>query len=188
MRPALVAAIVLTAVATAEGGWSVRREGDVWWLRTPDGARFYSRGVDTVEGGAGELRRPDRPGFYWQDHFATVEDFRRWARDGLVRWGFDTRGGWSDPAPSMALPYVVELDLGRTAQLHWFDLFAPDAAGNTVAAARRLTAPYRGDPLLIGYFTDNEVGWWNSPLFGWYLRARWENHTKRVLWRLVVDH
>ncbi len=189
MRALRWAVVVLVMGARlAWAGWSVGRADGVWWLRAPDGAHVYSRGVNTVDGGVGERRKTERPGFYWQDHFATADDWRRAARDDLVRWGFDTRGAWSDPSPGLGLPYIVELDLGRTAQLHWFDPFAPDAAANTLTAARRLTAPYHDDPLLIGYFTDNEVGWWNSPLFGWYLKDPWSNHTKRVLWNLLREH
>jgi len=42
-------------------------------------------------------------------------------------------------------------------------------------------------PYLIGYFSDNEVGWWNSPLFEWYLKSGWENHTKHLLWQMIYD-
>jgi hypothetical protein len=33
----------------------------------------------------------------------------------------------------------------------------------------------------IGYFTDNEVGWWNGPLFTYYLKQPATNHTKQRL-------
>jgi hypothetical protein len=180
-------AVLVVAARVAPAAWTVAKSDDgVWWLVAPEGRRVYSRGVNIVD--RGERRKSDHPGFHWQDHFATVDDWRRVTRDDLLHWGFNTRGAWSDPSPVLGLPYTVELDLGRTAQLHWFDPFAPDAAAKTLAVARRLTAPYRDDPLLLGYFTDNEVGWWNSPLFRWYLKAGWENHTKRVLWRLLVEH
>ena len=50
-----------------------------------------------------------------------------------------------------------------------------------------LRPPYRNLPQLIGYFSDNEVGWWNSSLFIWFLKAPWENHTKRFLWKMIYD-
>ena len=36
------------------------------------------------------------------------------------------------------------------------------------ALARDLVAPYRGSPYRIGYFSDNEVGWWAGALFVFY--------------------
>ena len=34
----------------------------------------------------------------------------------LYAWGFNTRGGWSDPTTAMTLPLVPEIDLGRNAR------------------------------------------------------------------------
>ena len=82
----------------------------------------------------------------------------------------------------------MDLELGRNTKFHWFDPFDPAMEEETLKAAKELTAPYRNDPLLIGYFSDNEVGWWNSPLFRWYLKNGWRNHTKQVLWQMLYDH
>ncbi len=55
---------------------------------------------------------------------------------------------------------------------------APNSTGSTrsrrqterrmMALARKLVAPYRGSPYRIGYFSDNEVGWWAGALFVYY--------------------
>ena len=56
------------------------------------------------------------------------------------------------------------------------------------AWARRLVAPYKGNPYRIGYFTDNEVGWWNGALFIYYLKQPATNHTKQRLIALLREH
>ena len=33
------------------------------------------------------------------------------------------------------------------------------------ARARAAVVQYRGSPYRIGYFSDNEIGWWNGSLF-----------------------
>jgi hypothetical protein len=156
----------------------------VSWLTLPGGPRFFSIGADTVNGGAKAFRDT---GYYFDKYYP---DRAAWAEDAqkrLYSWGFNTRGGWSDPGRDMTLPLVPEIDLGRNSRLHWFDPFAPDALAVTVAKARELTAPYAGNPSVIGYFTDNEVGWWNAPLFRWYLGNEWAIYTKQFLWRLIYD-
>ena len=166
----------------ATDGWSVVKDAGTWWLQTPDGKRFYSRGVNCVESWDGNREKRER-GFYWADHYPSRAAWRRDAQTRLLAWGFNTRGGWSDNATQMSLPLCVELDLGRTARLHWFDPFDPANEAVTYAAALKLTAAYRSDPHLLGYFTDNEAGWWNAPLFLWYLKEKWQNHTKQKLWQ-----
>jgi hypothetical protein len=168
------------------GTWSVTEGNGVHWLRTPDGKRFYSKGVNTVYGGMKNEKSRRNESYYWENHFADKNEWRRDALDNLITWGFNTRGAWSDPAPELGLPLMVELDLGRFAKLHWFDPFGRNPF-SAQQGAKKLTAPYLDDPYLVGYFTDNEVGWWNAPLFRWYLGQGWENHTKRVLWRLLHD-
>jgi len=175
----LLAANVLAA------GYGTATENGVSWLTMPGGPRFFSIGADTVNGGDKATR--DRGYFfdkYYPDHAAWAADTQK----RLYAWGFNTRGGWSDPTTAMALPLAPEIDLGRNARLHWFDPFAPDALANTLAKARELVAPYKDNPAVIGYFTDNEVGWWNAPLFRWYLGNEWAVYTKQFLWRMIRDH
>ncbi len=168
--------------AQAPAGWSVVQAGGIWWLQTPYGKRFYSKGVNCVESWNAHFINRERS-FYWADHYQSREAWRRDAEARLKTWGFNTRGGWSDNSTDLALPLCVELDLGRMAKLHWFDPFDPAHEESTYRIARELTAPYRNQPGLLGYFTDNEVGWWNAPLFLWYLKEPWQNNTKQKLWQ-----
>jgi hypothetical protein len=180
-----LALFLFLAGPVAAGGYGTVRDGGVWWLTLPGGPRFFSVGADTVNGGDKTTR--DR-GYYFEKYYP---DQAAWAADTQARlyaWGFNTRGGWSDPTTAMSLPLVPEIDLGRNARLHWFDPFAPEALERTIAKARELTAPYRDNPAVIGYFTDNEVGWWNAPLFKWYLGNEWAIYAKRHVWRMVYDH
>ncbi len=53
--------------------------------------------------------------------------------------------------------------------------------------ARELVAPYKGNPYRIGYFSDNEVGWWNGALFVHYIQKPRTNHTKGKLVQTLRD-
>ena len=176
-----------TGASSASRPWSVVKEDGIYWLRTPEGGLFYSKGVNTFYGGIENEKSQRNEAFFWQNHF---EDIHQWRQNGLSRlvdWGFNTRGAWSDTSRELTLPLMVESDLGRSAKLHWFDLFNPTSESKTLEKAQKLTQKYHNDPQLIGYFTDNEVGWWNAPLFRWYLEQGWDNYTKRVLWQLIYD-
>jgi hypothetical protein len=163
----------------------------VAWLHAPDGSRFYSRGVNIVGG----FKATDTThngtslttgaGFYWANHYPTAEAWRQDAGKKLAGWGFNTRGAWSDPSRDFDLALAPDLELGRTARLHWFDPFAPDTPERVAAAARELLSPYAGDDRLLGVFTDNEAGWWNSQLFRWYLARPPDNGAKHRLLDLL---
>jgi hypothetical protein len=45
--------------------------------------------------------------------------------------------------------------------------------------APKLVAPYKDSPYRIGYFSDNEVGWWAGALFLFYSAKPAENFTKQ---------
>lgn len=167
--------------------WRTTQREGVHWLLTPEGTLFYSKGVNFVHGGTETPLAREMKAYFWRNFFPTLDGWRSAVGRQLSDWGFNTRGGWSDPSPRIGLALTVELDLGRRAGFHWFDPFDPEMENKAVQWAYTLTRPYIGDPHLIGYFTDNEVGWWNSPLFVWYLNKGWENHTKRVLWNLLYE-
>lgn len=169
-------------------GWRTVEKDGVFWLTTPNEQLFYSTGVNFLDSGKESPKSKEWQAFYWGNFFPTLEAWRRAAGSQLVEWGFNTRGGWSDPSPQFDLALTVDLELGRNSKFHWFDPFSPEQEKTTQEQAEKLTAPFRNDPKLMGYFSDNEVGWWNSPLFVWYLGKSWENHTKRTLWQLLYDH
>ncbi len=168
--------------------WRTLEKDGVHWLVTPDGQLFYSKGVNFLDSGKESLKSREKQAFYWGNFLPTIEAWRRAAGSQLLEWGFNTRGGWSDPSPEFDLALTVDLELGRNSKFHWFDPFGPEQEKTTFEWAEKLTAPYRNDPKLLGYFSDNEVGWWNSALFVWYLDKGWENHTKRTLWQLLYDY
>jgi hypothetical protein len=189
-RPLAIAIwVLLTGVAWAcsdlaeapHSRWQTLVQAGVHWLVTPCGERFFSIGVNVMDGGYPTRLPKGRIAYHWGTFYPDLEAWGRLARERVVTWGFNTAGGWSLHPGMLPLPVTPYLELGRTARFHWYDPLHPATGERMRAAARSMVTPYRRNPFRIGYFTDNEVGWWNGPLFTYYLKQPATNHTKRQL-------
>jgi hypothetical protein len=168
--------------------WQTTVLNGVHWLLTPCGERFFSIGINALEGGYPERLPDKRIAYHWGTFYPDLEAWGQVARQQLLSWGFNTAGGWSLHPIMLKLPTTAYLDLGRTSRFHWFDPLHPAAAERMRIWARRMVAPFKGNPYRIGYFTDNEVGWWNGALFIYYLKQPATNHTKQRLMALLRAH
>ncbi|SPF33519.1 conserved exported hypothetical protein [Syntrophobacter sp. SbD1] len=177
-----------SAKAFGHPKWSTAEIGGVQWLIDPEGKPFYSKGINFVSPGLDSEKSRAGKAYCWLNFCSGIGEWRKQITDRLRDWGFNTLGGWSDCSPNLGLPLMVDLELGRNSHFHWFDPFDPQMEQKTLEKAVELTAAYRDKPQLIGYFSDNEVGWWNSSLFIWFLKAPWENCTKRFLWKMIYDN
>ncbi|WP_317890826.1 chitobiase/beta-hexosaminidase C-terminal domain-containing protein [Paenibacillus arenilitoris] len=81
----------------------------------------------------------------------------------IKKWGFNSAGGFSPDkyGAENNLPYVRMLPLSSMSWakidgLSLFDIFAPDAVAKLDKSFAGFVAPYKDDPMLIGYFIDNE--------------------------------
>jgi hypothetical protein len=167
--------------------WRTVVQDGVHWLVTPCGERFFSIGVNAPDGGYPQRFPDSRVAYHWGTFYPDLEAWAQGARRQLLTWGFNTAGGWSLHPVMLGLPTTPNLELGRTARFHWFDPFHPATAEHLRVWARRLVVPYKGNPYRIGYFTDNEVGWWNGALFIYYLKQPAANHTKQRLIALLRE-
>ncbi|HEX9525217.1 MAG TPA: hypothetical protein VF949_19720 [Reyranella sp.] len=158
--------------------WNVARQNGAAWLETPCGERFFSVGVNVVDGGISGAKLA-RPHYDWRASAASLQDWLGQTRARLGDWGFNSAGAWSLPPQQLALPTAVDLELGRNAKFHWFDPFDPAMPERLVEVARQLTAPYRGTPYRLGYFSDNEAGWWGGALFVFYSKKPASSYTKQ---------
>jgi hypothetical protein len=159
--------------------WSTERDRHgVAWIRTPCGERFLSIGVDVVDAG-GSGARLERPHYDWRIVAPNVAAWAKETRERLIDWGFNSVGAWSLTPQELELPTAINLELGRLARFHWFDPFDPAMPARLAEDARKLTAPYRSSAYRLGYFSDNEVGWWGGALFAFYSAKPAANHTKR---------
>jgi len=180
--------VLAPCVRAEEPKWGTAEVNGVHWLVDPEGNRFYSRGVNMVSPNKETNKSRVGEAYYWANFYPSLEKWREHTAGRLKEWGFNTLGGWSDSSSALGLALTVHAGIGRQSGFHWMDPFGPEIEQKALERARILTGPYKDLPYLIGYFSDNEVGWWNAPLFKWYLRAKWENHTKRFLWRMICDH
>jgi hypothetical protein len=183
-----IAALLLTAVPAARAcdlasaptdRWSVENDNGVQWLKTPCGERFYSIGSNTVDGGYSWREKDGKVWYSWLAFDPSLENWVQRAKARLAAWGFNSTGGWSLPPAKLAMPTIVNLELGRRARFHWFDPFDPAVEGRMMTLAREFVAPYKGSPYRIGYFSDNEVGWWAGALFSFYSAKPADNFTKQ---------
>jgi hypothetical protein len=163
---------------TSTTRWTIVREGAISGLVTPCGDPFFSTGVNVLDAGitAGYL---DRPHYDWRNTAGSMDEWIIETKERLDRWGFNSAGAWSLPPQQLKLPSIVNLEIGRLARFHWFDPFDPAAVKRMYEEAKTLTAPYRNSPYRIGYFSDNEVGWWDGALFLFYSQKPATNFTKR---------
>lgn len=182
-RAAVVAAAFVLCsssafVARAGTEWSTEREDQVSWLRQPGGERFFSIGVNVVDAEPDRAPRRGRLQYRWAPAHASPEAWVVATRAQLLAWGFNTLGGWSRREDSFGLPYTPVLSLGQQVNAIWGDPFDPATPGRMLEDARKKIARHPGGPLRIGYYTDNEIGWWNAPMLLWFLQQPPENHTR----------
>jgi hypothetical protein len=168
--------------------WSLTTESGVSWLVTPCGERFFSLGVNILDGGYPEREKNGKTYYSWRAFEPTLADWTAETRRRLFSWGFNSAGGWALSPQVLKLPTIINLELGRLARFHWFDPFAPETETRMNALARELVAPYRRNPYRIGYFSDNEVGWWAGALFIFYSSKPASSITKHRWVELLRRH
>src|SRR5215468_9811161 len=157
--------------ASRPRGFVIEERGNEAWLVRPGGERFFSLGVCVVSQGTArqEFDRAN-PGYAAWQHYA---DSNAWAEATVKRlksWGFTTVGGWSDfqPLQRVAEPgiaFAPVLHIGSTAGAPWWDMWDSKITDRMEAVARDQILAWRDDPRVLGYYSDNEMGWWNGILF-----------------------
>lgn len=171
--------------------FALRQQNGVWWLVAPDGKPFFSRGVCCITPGDTWLEyKPQNPGYAaWQNY----SDTTAWATatvERLKAWNMTTIGGWSDfdtlkRAPQMALYDTPVLHIGSSAGLPWLDMWDPKNIRVMEEVAAKQIVPIRDDPRVLGYYADNELGWWNATLFQFTLDQPPKSGQRRRLIQLL---
>jgi hypothetical protein len=169
--------------------WGVVRQGAASFLVDPCGRRFLSLGVNVLDSVVPrKALPPGHVGYDFRRHYPDLAAWAAAAKQRVAAWGFNTAGAWSEPPRVLGLPEIPELDLGRYAKFHWFDPFDPATEAKMRVEAAKLVAPYRGDPHRIGYFTDNEVGWWGGALFVYFQTEPASSFTKQRWVETLREH
>ena len=155
---------------------AVERDG-IFWLIDPDGGRFLSKGVNSVQFDQDRIRNSARIPYAeaCQRKYGSKQAWRSATAARLASWGFNTLGSWSDDAVASAGPaplaLTINLDLGMS--FAWAkndatrgspdrdfpDVFDPDFDRHVCDRARDLCAKRCDDQNLLGWFIDNELRW-----------------------------
>jgi hypothetical protein len=151
----------------ATGFFHVAARDGIWWLVTPAGNAFLSKGVNHVN-----FRADTAPQLGYSPYERAVQSKygsqEAWAKavvDRLCGWGFNTLGAWSSPSTfDRNMPYTINLGLATRAGADWLkgsvgDFFSEDFEKKMEAACQQSCGPHAKDPWLLGYFTDNELRW-----------------------------
>lgn len=128
-----------------------------WYFVTPQGAPFYSSGIDTVSP-VGDTDIKTGQCLYCRAVAADYPNVAAWSTTALTRlrsWGFNTIGDYSDTSLlGSQMPHTVGLSMASGS-----DWFAPSFVTHADQVAAAQAAPLADDPNVIGYFTDSELDW-----------------------------
>ena len=164
-----------------------------WSLISPDGIPFFSLGVCVLDPGFSRANYdPENPGYASWKYYESLD---RWSDAALMRlrtWNFTTIGGWSDfkslrRSKNQTLWLTPVLHVGSTAGAPWWDMWDPAIIARMDAVARDQIIALRDDPRLLGYYSDNEMGWWNATLWKMTLEQSHSSGQKQRLIQLLRD-
>jgi hypothetical protein len=142
-----------------------------WWLIDPRDRPFLSKGVASVNrfGRADGRSLPDGPYAAAVDKLYGAKESEAFARAVLARlkkWQVNTLGPWTGPEFfDQGLACVEILDFRKFGpEINAFGAKLPDVfdsrwPGTCDRVAAGLCAPWKKSRELIGYFTDQELGW-----------------------------
>lgn len=151
--------------------FTIKQHGGISWLIKPNGERFFSLGVCVVNQGASPAQFcATNPAYAAFQHY---ENSSRWAEATLNRlksWHFTTVGGWSDFAAlrqcrNADVAFIPVLAIGMSCGAPWRDMWDTNLIARMHQIAAEQILPLRNDPRVLGYYSDNEIGWWNAALF-----------------------
>ena len=184
---------VKAADTNANAPFSIRQHDGTLWLTRPNGQRFFSLGVSCVNQGFTRERFDSmNPGYAAFQHY---DNSNLWAKATIQRlktWGFTTVGGWSDYAalrqcrdPDIA--FIPVLAIGMSCGAPWKDMWDTNIIAQMYRVARNQIVPLRNDPRVLGYYTDNEMGWWNAALFKLTLEQPQSSGQRQRLLKLLHE-
>ncbi len=156
-----------------------------WWLVDPQNQPWLSMGISVI-------RHKPSPGYpkasepaYFEAVAHRYGDGEAWARAQALRmrtWGFNTVGAWSsDEMLHQGLPYTILMEVSQYAGVtavdrhhgEFMDVFSDEFHRAVEQSVSERCLPYKDDPLLVGYFTDNELDWEqkyrSSTMFDYFL-------------------
>lgn len=163
--------------ATIKGTEGYYRVGQTtqgqWWFITPDGKPFYYKGVCAVNRAGTMGGRRAKPGPYAPvidkkyNYQQSPDAFVAGAFNHLRSHGFNALGAWAtEEFFNKGMPFTEIIEFfkegpflphtGKGEPLP--DIFNPEWLVNADRKARALCTPLRYSKELIGYFTDNEIG------------------------------
>jgi len=153
------------------GFFRVQAHDGRWWFVTPEGAPFYSVGINacTPNGSVDATTGANRYNDAVKARYADYDEWAEATTGRLSSWGFNTVGAWCDWSRlGKTMPYTIILNISG---VDWQvgdipDYFSDEFAARCEQVATQTVAPRRDDPMLIGWFLDNELRWgwdWRSP-------------------------
>ncbi len=146
------------------------------WLVDPRGELFFAVGTDHVNYYAHWCQKLGYAPYhkFCEKKYGSVE---RWAESAAARlraWGFNLLGaGNIEPVRYRGLAHTLFAAFGSSfagysalvEKVYWTgfpNVFDPLWPAYCDARAKKLCAPNRNDPWLLGYFLDNELEWWGK--------------------------
>jgi len=187
----LLAALGSTCSLSSEKPFSIRKQKGIWWLLRPSGEPFFSFGVSCVNMGPSKKEfKPENPGYAAWQHYSDGSAWAGATSRRLQSWGFTTIGGWSDfqtirEQGDRSFAFAPVLHVGSTAGAPWWDMWDPKIIERMDQVAREQIMVLRDDPRLMGYYTDNEIGWWNAALFKMTLKQATDSGQRQRLMQLL---
>jgi hypothetical protein len=150
--------------------FTVRSEETGWWLVSPEGRKFFSLGVCCIhQGTSRDTFDVENPSYAAWQHYPTSAAWADTTLRRLKSWGFTTISGWSDfealRKSREPLWLTPVLHIGSTAGAPWWDMWDAKNIRRMEEVAREQILALRDDPRLLGYYSDNELGWWNATLW-----------------------
>lgn len=182
-----VVLMAISCLAAAQTRYQTVRDHGVAWFKDATGKRFTSAGVCVVETGTKfDDYDPGNPSYGAWRFYKSKAD---WAADTLrvlKRGGFNTVGAWSDYSALLAVPgndlkMTPILHSGSSAGFPWTDMWDPALVKLSDDVAKGLIESLKRDKRIIGYFSDNELGWWRPALFEWVWKQKTHYTRHRVI-------
>jgi hypothetical protein len=181
--------------ATAER-CAVRQYDNGWWFVAPGGEKFFSLGICMFNRGwEGDEFNVDKPAYTASRHYDTPAAWADLSLARLKSWGFTTVGGWSDydtVAPVVRANgtqwwLTPVLHAGSTAGAPWFDMWDEKILRRIEEVAERNIGSLRDNRQVIGYYSDNELGWWNAIMWKMTLEQPGSSGQRQRLIKLVRE-